>query len=221
MKALIVGAALVACALVSPAFAGETVNYTVRVDATWTAESHPLDYPGNAHFSGIVGATHNGDYRIFKDGGTPTDGLEALSERGAHSPLDKESNAAIKAGEAGALVESDPLFSFPGTLGASFTADEAHPFVSVVAMVAPSPDWFTGVSTVPLRTATGWVDTVTLPLWVWDAGTDHGTTYKADDADAQPRQSTRLNASPHFLGTAGLKPVGTITFTRIKKTAVN
>ena len=221
MKALIVGAALVACALVSPAFAGETATYTVRVDATWTAQSHPLEYPDDAHFSGIVGATHDGGYHIFTDGGTATDGLEALSERGAHSPLDREIKAAIDAGKAGAFFESDPLFSFPGTLGATFTADEAHPFVSVVAMVAPSPDWFTGVSTVPLHTAKGWVETVTLPLWVWDAGTDTGTTYHADDADAQPRQSTRLNASPHFLGKKGLKQVGTITFTRIKKTAVN
>jgi len=221
MKALILGAALVACALGSPAFGGETANYTVRVNATWTAKSHPLDYPGDAHFSGIVGATHNGAFHIFKDGGTATDGLEALSERGAHSPLDKEIKAVIATGKAGALFESDPLFSFPGTLGATFTADTAHPLVSVGMMVAPSPDWFTGVSSVPLHTAKGWVETVTLPLWVWDAGTDFGTTYHADDADTQPRQTTRLNASPHFLGKAGLKPVGTITFTRVKTTPVN
>ena len=219
MKTLLIGAALAACTLGSPAFGDETARYTVQVNATWTAQSHPLDYPGNAHFSGLIGATHNGNYQIFKDGGTATDGLEALSERGAHSPLNQEITAAIAEGSVGSLFESDPLFAFPGTLSASFTADAAHPNVSVVAMVAPSPDWFTGVSSVALHTAGGWVDTITLPLWVWDAGTDVGTTYQAADSDAQPRQSTRLAAGPHFLGKGGLKPVGTVTFTRLKKTA--
>jgi hypothetical protein len=221
MKALLVGAALAAGLFGSPAFAGETARYTVQVDATWTAKSHPLEYPGDAHFSGIVGATHNGNYHIFKDGGIATDGLEALSERGAHSPLDQEIKAAIAKGDAGVLFESDPLFSFPGTLSASFDVDAAHPYVSVAAMVAPSPDWFTGISSVRLHTAAGWVDRVTLPLRVWDAGTDFGTTYHADDADAQPRQSVRLNASPHFLDKAGVKTVGTITFTRVKGIAAN
>ena len=36
-----------------------------------------------------------------------------------------------------------------------------------------------------------------------------------------PRQSVRLNAAPHFKDDTGLKPVGTVTFTRIKKTAGN
>lgn len=216
MKALVLGAALAASLLGSSAFGGETAQYTVQINATWTAQNHPLDYPGNAHLSGLVGATHDARFHIFEDGGTATGGLEALSERGAHSPLDREIRSAIDAGKAGALFESDPLFSFPGTLSATFTADTAHPNVSVVAMVAPSPDWFTGVSSVPLHTAKGWVDSVTLPLWVWDAGTDFGTTYQADDDDAQPRQSTRLASGPHFLDQNGLKPVGTITFQRVK-----
>jgi hypothetical protein len=216
MKAYVLGAALAASLLGSSAFAGETAHYTVQIDATWTANSHPLDYPGDAHFSGLVGATHDARFHIFKDGGTATFGLEALSERGSHSPLDREIKAAIDAGKAGALFESGPLFSFPGKISASFTIDMAHPTVSVVAMVAPSPDWFTGVSSVSLRRSDGWADTVTLPLWVWDGGTDVGTTYHAGDADAQPRQSTRLAAGPHFLGKQGIKPVGTITFKRVK-----
>jgi len=221
MKTFIIGAAAAAALFGSSAFADESAHYTVRVDATWTEQSHPIDYPGNSHFSGLVGATHNADFRIFKDGGTPTDGLEALSERGAHSPLDDEIKAAIGKGTAGALFESGALFSFPGKLKASFTADGAHPFVSVVAMVAPSPDWFTGVSSVPLRSNDKWVDEITLPLWVWDAGTDFGTTHQADDADAQPQQNTRLAAGPQFLGPKGLRPVGTVTFTRVKNAATN
>jgi len=133
--------------------------------------------------------------------------------------LNQEIEAAIRAGKAGALFESSPLFSFPGTLSATFTADAAHPYASVVAMVAPSPDWFTGVSNVSLRKGDQWVDTATYTLFAWDAGTDSGTTYHAPDADTQPRQTVRLNAAPQFLDGMNMKPVGTVTFTRIRKTA--
>jgi len=219
MKSLVFAAAVAAIALVSPANAAETMKYTVQVDATWTAKSHPLDYPSDAHFSGLVGATHNAKYRIFSDGGIATDGLEALSERGAHSPLDAEIKRAIESGNAGALFESGPLFEFPGTLSATFVANESHSNVSVVMMVAPSPDWFAGVSNVALRKNGKWVEKITLKLWAWDAGTDGGTTYHAADADTQPRQSVRLNASPQFIGKDGLRPVGTITFMRTDSTA--
>jgi hypothetical protein len=219
MKSFAFAAAIAAIALVSPANAAETMKYTVQVDAAWTAKSHPLDYPNDAHFSGLVGAIHNAKYRIFSDGGIATDGLEALSERGAPAPLDAEIKTAIESGNAGALFESGPLFEFPGTLSATFVAKEAHSTVSVVMMIAPSPDWFAGVSNVALRKNGKWVEKITLKLWAWDAGTDGGTTYHAADADSQPRQSVRLNASPHFIGKDGLRPVGTITFMRTDSTA--
>ena len=214
----VVLAALVAS---SAASAMDSASYKVQVDATWTAQSHPFDYPSNAHFSGIVGAAHNAEYTIFQDGGTATKGLENLSEMGAHSPLDGEIKAAIDAGQAGSFFESGALFSFPGKLEASYSTDERHPYVSLVAMVAPSPDWFTGVAHVALRKDGKWRDTVSLTLWDWDAGTDHGTTHKAADANAMPRQSIRLAASPNFLGQGGLKPVGQVTFTRTDVSATN
>lgn len=221
MKSIAIAAAAAVMIAGTAARAADTARYEVRFDATWTAATHPLDYPAGAHFSGLIGATHDESYRVFRDGASATPGLEALSERGAHSPLNKEIEAAIRAGRAGALFESAPLFDFPGSIAATFTADAAHSRVSVVAMVAPSPDWFTGVSNVPLRRNGRWVDRMTLTLFAWDAGTDNGTTHTAPDADAMPRQSVRLNAAPQFKDDRGLKPVGTVTFTRVNRTARN
>jgi hypothetical protein len=216
MRKLLTTAAALACfAAASAAHAGEAPRYQIVFDATWTAKSHPLDYPGNAHFSGIIGATHNKNYSVFSDGGTATAGLEALSERGAHSPLDSEIKSAIAKGDAGALFESAALFDLPGSIKAEFEADQRHPYISAVAMVAPSPDWFTGVSNVPLMKEGKWINEVTLTLWAWDAGTDHGTTYKAADADTQPRQSVRLNAAEQFRMKGEVRPVGTVTIRRM------
>ena len=228
MKTTVLAVSLAALLAGGGAFAGssaapavDSAQYEIRFDATWTAASHPLDYPSNAHFSGLAGATHHDGYRIFADGMMPTPGLEALSERGAHSPLTDEIGNAIQAGSAGALFESGALFSFPGSIKATFTADAAHPFASAAAMVAPSPDWFTGVSNVALMQNGKWIEKATFTLFVWDAGTDGGTAHQAADEDSMPRQSVRLNAAPQFKDENGLKPVGTVTFTRINKTASN
>ena len=150
-----------------------------------------------------------------------TAGLEALSERGAHSPLTEEVQAAVSSGSAGVLFESAPLFEFPGTLAATFTADDAHPYVSAAAMIAPSPDWFTGVSNVSLKENGNWIDQISLTLFAWDAGTDDGTTYKATEVDNQPRKSVRLNASTHFIDNDGLKPIGIVTFKRMNLVTTN
>jgi hypothetical protein len=72
---------------------------------------------------------------------------------------------------------------------------------------------------VPLRKDGAWIDQATYTLFAWDAGTDNGKTYAAADADAMPRQSVRLNASPHFVDASVLKPVGTVTITRLQRTA--
>ena len=83
-------------------------------------------------------------------------------------------------------------------------------------MIAPSPDWFTGAADVALMQGEAWIDSVTLPLWAWDAGTDAGETYTAPNADSQPRQSVRLLATPHFLSSDGLIPVGVARLRRVE-----
>lgn len=110
MKALPVATTLVALAA-TPAFAGSSASYSVSFDATRSLSTHPLEYPSNAHFSGLIGATHNGEYALFALGGTATPGLERLAEMGAHNPLDEEIRAAIAAGKAGALFEGSPIFA--------------------------------------------------------------------------------------------------------------
>lgn len=221
MKTFALAAAGAAMLFAGAAQAADQVEYQIEFQSTWTAESHPLEYPSNAHHSGIVGAAHSDGYRLFSDAANATPGLEALAERGAHSPLDAEINQAIAKGAAIALFESGPLFGPPGTLTATFTTDEAHPFVSAVAMIAPSPDWFTGIDNLPLKHDGEWVESVTLTLFAWDAGTDSGTTYAAADEDTMPRQNVRLVAGPHFFDDGGLMPVGTATVTRLHKQASN
>jgi hypothetical protein len=196
------------------------VKYRVEFTPLWTKDNFPYEYPDTSlihkpHFSGLIGTAHNAGYHLVMDGQMPTPGLERLSEEGKHAPLDAEINSAIGAGNALALTESDPLKDFSQTVMAEVTVDDAHPMVSLVAMIAPSPDWFAAVSDVNLMEDGSWVDSKTVDATVWDSGGDDGTTYLADDKDNNPKKPTSMNKGRHFTKDGQPMPVGRITFTRI------
>ena len=97
----------------------------------------------------------------------------------------------------------------------SLNITKAFPYVSVVAMVAPSPDWFVGISRVKLYQNGEWVPTVTKVAYAWDAGSDNGTTYLSPDKDANPKGMTKLATTKQFMKNGKLVPVGVFVFTRI------
>ncbi len=200
-------------AMAAPASLGPA-EYTVVVKSRWTKAEHPLEWPATAHFSGVIGATHTPQYSIFKTETPPTPGLEALSEMGKHTPLDNEIKAAISAGTAGSIFETAGLKDFKDSLVTTVKVDDAHPLVSLVMMVAPSPDWFTGVREVNLAENGAWVPSRTLDLVAYDSGGDDGTTYMAPDKDTNPKKPTSQAMTRHFVINGQVVPVGSVTFTK-------
>jgi hypothetical protein len=217
MKKALVVSLLVLCAV--SASAADSAQYTVTFTRHWTMNTHPFEYPEaglltGPHFSGLIGASHNGAYKIFKEGTKPTAGLEKLSEEGKHSPLDAEIKAAIAAGKAGSLFETGPIRDEMGNEMTEVTVSSKFPMVSAVAMIAPSPDWFTGAADVNLMEGGKWVATRTVDLYAYDSGGDDGTTYKADDKDNNPKKPTMSASTPHFVSKGKKVRVATLTFTK-------
>ncbi len=197
-----------------PAVPTGPAEYTVIIKSTWTKTSHPFEYPSGAHFSGMIGASHNAKYSIFAIGRRPTPGLERLSEEGKHSPLDTEIRTAIDQGNALMLFESGGLKNWKDSMVSTVRVDPAHPLVSVVNMIAPSPDWFTGASGVTLAEDGAWINRRTVTLYAYDSGGDDGTTYTARDKDTNPKKPTTRAANRHFVINGRVKPVATVTFVR-------
>src|SRR5690349_17857357 len=173
-------------------------RYRIELTSLWIKESFPVEYPDTSlihkpHFSGLIGTAHNAGYHLFTEGQMPSPGLERLSEEGKHDPLDAEINAAIAAGNALALAESEPLKDFSQTATAEVALDDAHPMVSLAAMIAPSPDWFAAVSDIDLRENGAWAASKTVDVMAWDSGGDDGITYLADDKDNNPKKPTSRN----------------------------
>lgn len=192
-----------------------TARYSVTFDATWNASSHPSDFPSNPHFSPLIGGTHSTRARFWTAGGIASAGIEAMAEEGRTSPLDSEVQSAISAGTAFSLIRGGGISRSPAAASAEFEIGRDHPLVSLVSMVAPSPDWFVGVDSLTLVEGGDWVAEKVVTLYPWDAGTDNGTTYAAPDADSQPRQPIRaLQGHPVALG-GQVAAFGTFTFRRV------
>jgi len=190
-------------------------TYKLDISVEWSASTAPFEFPEEAaHLSSLVGLTHTDQISLFADGETASSGLELVAENGRAGILKAQIEEWMRKDRVGALVEADGIKSVPGNISTTFKTTVDHPLLSVITMVAPSPDWFTGVSAVPLYSDDGWVDTIELPLWVWDAGTDSGTTFYAKNADTQPHESIRLLATSHFFNSDGLIKFGTITIER-------
>ncbi|MEO7193073.1 MAG: spondin domain-containing protein [Vicinamibacterales bacterium] len=191
-----------------------TARYTVVFDSTWSAGSHPVDFPASAHYSGLIGGTHASAVDFWREGGLATEGIRRMAERGSKQPLDDEVNRAIGAGTAQYLLSGPALGTSPARTSMGFETSQAFPLVTLVTMVAPSPDWFVGVSGLPLFQNGLWVEEVRVAVYGFDAGTDSGATYSAPDLETTPRKPIARLTYPLESGGV-VAPLGTFTFTRV------
>ncbi len=189
----------------------ETTEYEVRFESTWSQATHPLDFPSNPHFSGLIGGTHSDQVSFWNAGGPASLGIKNMAELGDKTALMQEVQSAITAGTADGVLSGGGIGVSPGSVSLTFDVDDAYPLVTLVSMLAPSPDWFVGVSGLSLRENGAWIPQVAVDLHVYDAGTDSGPSY------ASPNQPT-MPPVPIFENTVGpfatSNLVGTFTFTR-------
>ena len=197
---------------------GGDARYRVTFQATWSAETHPTNFPANPHFSGLVGATHNENNRIWQRGELASDGIELMAETGGKTQLLPEIAELIEAGNAHGELSGGGLSTSPASVSLEFDIVSSHPFVTLVSMLAPSPDWFVGVSALSLLAEDGtWKEREEVMLRLYDAGTDDGTTFTAANADSDPAQPiSRLSSESGDTDfTDGNSEVGTFLFEKL------
>ncbi len=202
-------AAAVGGLLAGGAFAQEA-RYRVHFNASWSAATHPGAFPVNAHFSPLIGASHNDQVTFWEPGGLATPGIESMAETGATSTLGSEFTVAMNAGNLHRRFTGTALFGLPTTENNALAVSVQHPRVTAVTMIAPSPDWFLGVNGVELFAGGVFLDNVTVDLYPWDAGTDSGLNFTSANSDTNPAEPIRSLAGE--IPFAGLPPMGSFTF---------
>ena len=195
------------------AHAQQTATYSVTFASTWSAGTHPEGFPSNPHFSGLIGATHDSTVTFWAPDAVASTGIENMAETGSKGSLTSEVNTQIDFGRAEHLLSGGGIGTSPGNTALTFDISADFPLVSLVSMLAPSPDWFVGVHDLNLYEQGRWIESLTVDLFVYDAGTDSGTGYTSDNADTQPAENIfRIESAP-FLINDVVAPLATFTFT--------
>ncbi|UXP31564.1 spondin domain-containing protein [Reichenbachiella agarivorans] len=195
----------------------EPARYEVTFSNTWSQKTHPKDFPANAHFSGLIGMTHTIDTVLFREGRLASIGIKEMAETGSKTTLISEIEQMITADSAQYILSSDSTSMYPVDVVLEFDIELSHPKVSIVSMIAPSPDWFIAVEGVELYEDGKWLSNKTVTVKSYDSGTDSGLTFTSVNEATNPFVPiAKINEAP--LATGGIvPPLGTMKFKRIEK----
>ena len=198
-------------------------TYSVKFTSNWTQTAHPHpsgNLPANAHWSKLVGATHNSDVVFFEMGGTATEGIENIAETGNNTVFFSEVNTAINANSANSLIDGDDLPAAEGEINiGNIVTTEDYPLLTLLSMIAPSPDWIIGVNSISLVDGNGdWQGVIQLDLYPYDAGTDSGVDYTSSNVDTNPKEPI---SSLQGVAPFSNEVIGTLTITLENVLGVN
>ena len=160
-------------------------RYEVVFEGAWNLQTTPGGLPSGAHFTPLIGGVHDDQVVFLRSGERASPGVEDMAELGLTRRLANEVMAA------GAVVlhrqgNIDPEETASFDHAVELSTD--NPRVTLTTMVAPSPDWFTGVSGLSLLGPDGhWVPSRTVSLYPWDAGTEDGAEFSLSNPATSPQ----------------------------------
>eukprot|EP00751_Fragilariopsis_kerguelensis_P050566 CAMPEP_0171033500 /NCGR_PEP_ID=MMETSP0736-20130129/39037_1 /TAXON_ID=186038 /ORGANISM="Fragilariopsis kerguelensis, Strain L26-C5" /LENGTH=216 /DNA_ID=CAMNT_0011476483 /DNA_START=177 /DNA_END=823 /DNA_ORIENTATION=- len=170
--------------------ASHSVTYSCNFTNTWSNESHPVNYPENAHWSVPVVAAHGKKYTMWEPGERASFGVKKVAETGNPDKLQKVVGAAREDNKAGDIITGEIQYN-------SKQQEQTLPDIAVtpwfdmlssITMIAPSPDWYTGFYDVkPVDPSSMvWYESFEIATYPWDAGTDEGDDFNSSDQAEDP-----------------------------------
>ncbi len=174
-------------------FAQTAAEYTITFTSNWSQAAHPHSsgsLPAGAHWSRLVGATHNDQGFFLQMGELATQGIENIAETGNNTVFFEEVDDAISAGWADQSINGPDLDTSLGQMQIQdLVVSEEYPLLTLASMIAPSPDWIIAVSGLSLVDEQGeWLDQIEVDLYAYDAGTDSGPDYTSPNMDTDPAE---------------------------------
>lgn len=182
---LLLALSLLSAALPNARADAPSASYRVTFEGTWTPAATPGGLPGGAHFSSLIGAVHNDGVAFWRPGEMASPGIESMAEIGGTSRLRQEIEAS---GHADAVLRKSPGSGPTPVADLDFEVTRDFPLVTLVTMIAPSPDWFVGVSGLSLLDDRGqWHSRLEVDLFPYDAGTEDGERFSLSNPDTVPQ----------------------------------
>ncbi len=191
-------------------------KYRVEITGKWKEPEFAV--PAGVHFTSVFGMVHSRETNLWKANAKASLGVENVAETGNPNPLLAEIDSAIAGGNAIGLV----VIAAPTPTGSStvnFYCTDKYSYISFEFMLAPTPDWFTGLSCFNLYENNRWIEDTTVNLYAYDAGTEDGDVFGYNNPATVPQTEIRLltpfTASVLANGNHSLAPIATARF--IKK----
>jgi len=178
--------------------AQSTAIYEVTFNSTWNAAEHTL-IPSSDHYSNLVGATHSNENEYFQLGQNASTGIKNMAESGSNSALMNEVQNSSNTKEwFNSSFSPNNAPNGKATI-TNIEVDEDKHLLTLVSMIAPSPDWFIAINSLNLRndSNTAWKQSFTVDVFVYDAGTDSGSNYNSGNAPTSPQETIfMINGAP-------------------------
>lgn len=182
----------------------ERTSYQCTFRNLWTKERQPKNFPKElGRWNGPIMWTHTLQFQPWRANYAVTRGVEKLAEDGFTDTLITEMeqqgeqvHAWSEDPDGGFYVREKDFVHLP-----PIETTIQFPYLSAMAGMAPSPDWYTGwysFWTIDEYSRT-YYDHLKIQTFPWDAGTDAGTTYNSlkDDLDPPlPIEKFRRNNAP-------------------------
>lgn len=185
--------------------------YNITFNSIWNATDHTA-VPAGAHWSKLVGASHKNENAFLEFGKMASTGIKNIAEFGNNTEFENEVNLSISNKEANQYINGSALSSSTGNVTiTNLEMNTDFPFLTLVSMIAPSPDWIVVMNSINLLdNSSNWKNEIIIDVFIYDAGTDSGTNYNASNLKTSPFENiTKITGSP-FHG----NKIGSLTIKR-------
>jgi len=156
---------------------------------------------------------------MWSEGENASAGVELVAETGNTSTLETEINAQITAEKAWRLIPGGAkLGPEAKRTGIHVQVTSNFSKVSIITMLAPSPDWFIGINSVDLCDNGTWRESMNVTMLPpYDAGTENGTAFSTNNSATAPPVNifkiTNNTAGP-FYGPNPIPSLGEFRFVK-------
>lgn len=153
-----------------------SARYTLTFTSLWTKADHIFDLPGSAHFSPLVVTVHNDAHTLVRMGDFAGAGLELVSELGRTGVIENELSAAVRNGAIlNSTITENQFIRNQLTQTITLEVSAESSMVSLVSMIAPSPDWIVALDSLNLHNGSEFLeDSGDIMLFAYNAGTENG-----------------------------------------------
>jgi hypothetical protein len=184
------------------------MRFLVTIQISWGDPRVPIGHPNDPHTGNMFLVTHNPYYSLFKVNNIASLGIRKSAEYGVVDELKMESQ---KSPDVYKIYTSDVLKA-PGVRTFIIEDNSMFPLFSFTTMLAPSPDWFTGITNIDLRSITNH----TFPLYAYDSGSAYGSIFMTE-----PKYHRKMlipisyKADAPFFPTGNVIPIGYININKL------